>query len=190
MKKEIIILVVIIGLGVFGLAGSRWLVNMGTNSIPGITNTEYRDERFAYQFFYPNTWTTKKVAFTPGYVEVFSEEKDYSLYFWFESSEEIKNMIDLEDFVKDLAEYTEKKQGFKTLKISPQQLGDLNGFAYDYQDKEGKVSRAYYVADFTPTSDQNIFVWTVGILNKTDSLEGALSDQEVQSILSSYRLLE
>ena len=99
-------------------------------------------------------------------------------------------MNELEAFVKDDAAYAEKNQNTKTLKISPQQLGDLSGFAYDYQDKDGTVSRAYYVADFTPTADQNIFVWTAGVLNKTDSLENALSNTDVQAILSSFRLLE
>ena len=191
MKKEIIILAVIIGLVVVGIAGSKWVVNSGTKAIPGATTTEYRDEKFGYQFVYPNTWTTKRAALTPGYVEVvFPGGKTYSLYFWYKDSQAIKSTTDLEAFVKDDAAYAETHQGTKTLKIAPQQLGNLNGFAYDYQDKDGTVSRAYYVADLTPTADQNIFVWTAGLLNKSNSLDAALADQDVQSILASYKFLK
>ena len=191
MKKEIIILAVIIGLVVVGIAGSKWLVNSGTKAIPGATTTEYRDEKFGYRFVYPNTWTTKRATLTPGYVGVVSSgEKTYSLYFWYKDSQAIKSMADLEAFVKDDVACAETHQGTKTLKIAPQQLGNLNGFAYDYQDKDGTVSRAYYVADLTPTADQNIFVWTAGLLNKSNSLDAALADQDVQSILASYKFLK
>jgi uncharacterized protein YxeA len=191
MKKEIIILIVIIGLAVIGFAGSKWFVNNGTKSVRGDTTTEYRDEKFGYRFVHPNTWTTKRVALTPGFVEVIPPAgKAYSLYLWYKDSEVINNMDGLESFVKDDAAYAEANQDTKTIGISPQKLGDLSGFAYDYQDKDGTVSRAYYVADFMPTADQNIFVWTVGILNKTNSLDVALADQDLQSILASYRLLE
>lgn len=191
MKKEIIILIVIVVLVAIGFAGSKWLVNSGTKSVPGATTTEYRDEKFGYQFVHPNTWTTKRIALTPGYVEVVPPAgKSYSLYFWYKDSQTIKNTAELEAFVKDDAAYAETNQGTKTIKISSQQLGDLTGFAYDYQDKDGIVSRVYYVADFTPTADQNIFVWTAGILNKTNSLDSALADQDVQNILASYKFLE
>lgn len=191
MKKEVIILLVIIGLVAIGFAGSKLLVNSGTKSVPGATTTEYRDEKFGYRFVYPNTWTTKRAALTPGYVEVVPPAgKKYSLYFWYKDSQVIKSVADLEDFVKDDATYAETHQGTKTIKISPQQLGNLTGFAYDYQDKDGTVSRAYYVADLAPTADQNIFVWTAGLLNKSNSLDAALTDQDVQSILASYRFLK
>ncbi|MEI6660242.1 MAG: hypothetical protein WCK91_02360 [bacterium] len=191
MKKEIIILVIIVGLVIVGIAGSKWLVNSGTKAVPGATTTEYQDEKFGYRFVYPNAWTTKRVTLTPGYVEVIPPAgKQYSLYFWYKDSKAIKNAAELEAFVRDDATYAEKNQGTKTIEISAKQLGNLSGFVYDYQDKDGTVSRAYYVADFTPTADQNIFVWTGGILNKTNSLDSVLSDQDVQSILGSYRLLE
>lgn len=191
MKKEIIILVVVIGLVIIGFAGSKLFVNSGTKSVPGATTTEYRDEKFGYRFVHPNIWTTKRVSLTPGYVEAVPPAgKGYSLYFWYKESQQIKDMAGLEAFVKDDASYAETNQGTKTIKISPQQLGDLSGFVYDYQDKDGTVSRAYYVADFTPTADQNIFVWTAGILNKTNSLDSTLADPDVQSILASYKLLE
>ncbi len=191
MKKELIILVVIVGLVIVGVAGSRWLVTSGTKAIPGATTTEYRDEKFGYRFVYPNTWTTKHAALSPGAIEVIPPaKKPYSLLFWYKDSQVIKSMPALEAFVKDDAAYGESHDGSKTIKIFRQQLGNIDGFAWDSQDKNGTVSRAYYVADLTPTADQHIFVWVAALLNKSNSLDKALADQDVQSILASYRLLE
>lgn len=191
MKKEIIILAIIVGFVVVGVLGSKWLVNSGTKAIPGATTTEYLDEKFGYRFVYPNTWTTKRAVLTPGYVGVVPPTgKSYVLYFWYKDSHAIKSMADLEAFVKDDATYAETNQGTKTINISPQQLGDITGFAYDYQDNDGSVSRMYYVADLAPTADQSIFVWVAGIQNKSNSFDDALADQDVRSILASYRFLK
>lgn len=192
MKKEIIISLVIIALVAIGFAGSKWLVNSGVKSVPNDnTTTEYRDEKFAYRFVHPNSWTTERVALTPGFVQIKPPYgKQYSLYFWYKDSEAIKDMAALETFVKDDAAYAEKEQGYKIVKIFPERLGNLDGFAYDSVDKDGKIGRSYYVADFSPTADQNIFVWTVGLLSETNSLEAALVDKDVQDILGSYKLLE
>ena len=191
MKKEIIISLVIIVLVAIGFAGSRWLVDSGTKSVPGTTTTEYRDEKFGYHFVHPNTWKTERVALTPGFVQVNPPTgKQYSLYFWYKDSKTIEDMAELEVFVKDDAAYAAKEQSYKIIKIFPERLGNLDGFAYDSVDKDGKIGRSYYVADFSPTADQNIFVWTVGLLSETNRLEAALADQDVQDILASYKLLE
>ncbi len=191
MKKEIIILAVVISLVVIGMVGAKWFVSSGIKVIPGAVTSEYRDEGFGYSFVYPNTWTTKREAFPPGEVWVVSSvEKTYDLYFGYKDSQAIKSMSDLEAFVKDDAVYAETHQGVKTLKITPQQLGNLDGFAYDHQDNVGAVSRIYYVADLAPTAGQRIFVWIVAILNKSNSLDTALADQDVQSILASYKFLK
>ncbi len=192
MKKEVIISLVIIALVAIGFAGSKWLVNSGVKSVPSSpTTTEYRDEKFGYSFVYPNTWTIERVALTPGFVQIKPPTgKQYSLYFWYKDSKIIKDMNELEMFVKDDAAYAENEQGYKIIKIFPERLGNLNGFAYDWVDKNGKIGRLYYVADFSPTADQNIFVWTVGLLSESNSLEATLADKDVQNILGSYKLLE
>ncbi len=120
--------------------------------IPGPTTTEYRDEKFGYRFVYPNSWTAKRLTFSPGYTEVIpSDKKPFSIIFWYKDSQTIKNKADLESFVKDDAKYGESEQGIKTIKIFPQRVGDIDGFAWDYQDKDGTISRAYYIADFNPS---------------------------------------
>jgi hypothetical protein len=190
LKKELIVLLIIIGLVIVGIMGSKWFVTIGTKTIPGTTTSEYQDKIVGYRFVYPNTWTTERATLTPGYIEVIPpDKKTYFLYFWYKDSQAIKSMADLEVFVKDDAAYAESQQDFKTIKIFSQQLGNLNSIVWDYQDKDGTISRVYYVADFTSDTSQNIFILTAGILNKTNSLDAALADQDLQKILASYRFL-
>lgn len=193
MKKELIVLAIIIGLVIVGIMGSKLLVIFGTKTIPSATTSEYQDKIVGYRFIYPNTWTTEHATLTPGYIEVVPPgKKTYSLYFWYKDSQAVKSMADLEAFVKDDAAYAESpesQQGIKTIKIFSQQLGNLDSIVWDYQDKDGTISRVYYVADFTFDTSQNIFILTAGILNKTNSLDAALADQDVQKILASYRFL-
>ncbi len=191
VKRVLSAFLVLLVIGAIVRAFAWRVSNSGTKRIPGEIVTEYRDEKFGYRFFYPNDWSFKKASFAPGYAEVAAPEKpSYAIYFFYKDSSTIRTMAELEAFVKDDAAYAEKEQGYKILNFFPDTLGELSGYAYDSVDKDGNIGRSYYVADFTPVAGQQIFVWTVGILSDTGSLDAALADPDVKNILSSFTLID
>jgi len=153
--------------------------------------TRYTDNKFGYELEFPSTWSYKRFPFVPGFVEIYPENNKFTkLYVWYKDSEQINSEEELITFVKSDSEYASVNQNLTITNVFPHQVGKFRGVAMDYVDLEGVQGRLFYIADITPTDDQQIFVWIIGVLKSDSNPNLEYDDGSISNILDSFKLLE
>lgn len=196
MKKKILYFVLgLIILVALVLVGNIVLYRLTSLKVePQGQFTKYTDNKFGYSFIYPNSWKKSNGGATnQGYVDITSDKAELlQLQFWYKDSGKINNLDDLVNFVKDDAKYDEGQNHSQTESIEKTTLNGRDVVLWKVKvpksDNHFFYEKVYYIADFKPLSDQQIFIWTIAIATK-DRTEP--TDMEsVNKILSSYTIFK
>jgi hypothetical protein len=149
------------------------------------TITHYQDKKFKYSFNYPSTWKITRSLLGQGHIRITSNiDSGTSVDFWYKDSGKVKNIDELMQFVEDDAKYGEKEQGVTTDSIKKTTINENEVIVWNARDRYGNYSDVYYFADFQPSTDQMISIWTVMV--NTQNMGNPETESAINSILNSY----
>ena len=154
--------------------------------------TSYRYTNYAagYSFIYPKTW---KIEYHPndiGIVNIRSQnDPNTSILFWYKDSNMIKDINELFNYVLDDAKWEEENYGTKTISMEKGFLYDKEAiiwFSTGASDNPDLYSKQYYISKYGNGSSN---IWIRVITIQTLEKESPNSKDEVEKILSSYKIL-